>query len=232
MKPRNMRLFFKRVLLYSAVVCVLPLIAISWIALLINDDCSERVFTACGEILAICPTLIGSYFRKAYYWARCTNVSRDAQFLFGSMLAHRQVTIGKGTVIGPYSFIGFAEIGENVLLASRISIVSGKYQHRRPTTRNYRSEAAAADVPNRIGDNCWIGANAVILGHVGSNCIIGAGSVVFNDVPDNCTVLGNPARKVNILSRREIFMLPPCDVCPFPRESICILSQSCSSGNK
>ena len=227
-----MKLFFKRIFLYVAVICVLPLIIASWVALLVNDDCGARVFAACGELLAICPTLAGTYLRKAYYWARCTNVSRDAQFLFGSMLAHRQITIGKGTVLGQYSFIGFAEIGENVLLASRVSIVSGKYQHRRPNTRTRSLEAAPADVPNRIGDNCWIGASAVILSHVGTNCIIGAGSVVFNDVPDNCTVLGNPARKVSIMSGREKFVLPPCDIYPLPCENGCIWSQSCSLGNK
>lgn len=193
-----MKLFFKRLFLFIAAVCVLPLIITTWIASFINDDCGERVFAAWGESLAICPTLIGTYLRKAYYWAICTDVSCDTQFLFGSMLAHRRVAIGKGTVVGPYTFIGFADIGENVLISSRVSIVSGKYQHGRPAERISSAEATTEDISNRIGDNCWIGAGAVILSHVGNNCTIGAGSVVLNDVPDGCTVLGNPARRVNM----------------------------------
>lgn len=47
-----------------------------------------------------------------------------------------------------------------------------------------------------VGDNVWIGGNAIILQGVtiGDNVVIGAGSVVTKDIPDNCLVIGNPAR--------------------------------------
>ena len=47
-----------------------------------------------------------------------------------------------------------------------------------------------------IGDNVWIGANAIILPGVaiGNNCIIGAGSVVTKSFPSNCIIVGNPAK--------------------------------------
>lgn len=49
-----------------------------------------------------------------------------------------------------------------------------------------------------IGDNCWVGANATIIGGItiGDNVTVGAGAVVVKDVPDNCTVVGNPAHRV------------------------------------
>lgn len=47
-----------------------------------------------------------------------------------------------------------------------------------------------------IGDNCFIGSGATILGPVkiGNNVTVAAGSVVIHDVPDNCVVAGNPAQ--------------------------------------
>lgn len=50
-----------------------------------------------------------------------------------------------------------------------------------------------------IGDNCYIGTGATILGpvHIGNNVIIGAGSIVTKDIPDNCTVAGNPAKIIS-----------------------------------
>ena len=46
-----------------------------------------------------------------------------------------------------------------------------------------------------IGDNVWIGSNAIILAGVkiGKNSVIGAGAVVTKDVPPNVIVAGVPA---------------------------------------
>ncbi len=50
-----------------------------------------------------------------------------------------------------------------------------------------------------IGNDVWIGANAVILpevNRIGNGAVVGAGAVVSKDVPDYGVVLGNPARLV------------------------------------
>jgi galactoside O-acetyltransferase len=49
-----------------------------------------------------------------------------------------------------------------------------------------------------IGENVWIGANAVILPNVsiGNNSIIGAGSVVTKNIPSNVVAAGVPAKVV------------------------------------
>ena len=47
-----------------------------------------------------------------------------------------------------------------------------------------------------IGDNCYIGTGATILGpiRIGNNVTIAAGAVVVKDIPDNVIVAGNPAK--------------------------------------
>lgn len=47
-----------------------------------------------------------------------------------------------------------------------------------------------------IGDNCFVGAGAVIIGDIkiGNNVTVGANAVVTKDVPDNATVGGVPAK--------------------------------------
>ena len=47
-----------------------------------------------------------------------------------------------------------------------------------------------------IGDNCFIGAGAKIIGniHIGNNVKIGTNCVVYEDVPDNATVVLSKTR--------------------------------------
>lgn len=60
----------------------------------------------------------------------------------------------------------------------------------------------ASDMPYKgdtvIGNDVWIGQNAVILPgvHIGDGAIIGAESVVGSDVPPYTVVVGNPAKKL------------------------------------
>lgn len=51
----------------------------------------------------------------------------------------------------------------------------------------------------RIGERCFIGANAIIMPGVtiGDSVIIGAGTVVSKDVPSGSIVVGNPGRIIS-----------------------------------
>lgn len=51
----------------------------------------------------------------------------------------------------------------------------------------------------RIGNNVFVGAEAVILAGVsiGDNVVIGAGAVVAKDIPSNSVVVGNPCKIIN-----------------------------------
>ncbi|NEX94529.1 sugar O-acetyltransferase [Caulobacter sp. 17J65-9] len=53
--------------------------------------------------------------------------------------------------------------------------------------------------PVRVGDNVWIGGNAILLPgiSVGDDAVIGAGAVVTRDVPAGATVVGSPARQAS-----------------------------------
>ena len=188
----------KKIFFLLGLILTSPAILLTWMEVLVTRGRSERLFGSCKEIISLCPTIIGEYLRLAYYWAVCTDVSPDASFLFGSMVAHRSITVRSGVVVGAYSIIGYADIGENVLFGARVSLLSGKYQHGRPDERTGDDDATEQYQVIKIGSNCWIGQDSVIMADVGENCTVGAGSVVYKEVPDNTTVMGNPARKVNL----------------------------------
>jgi acetyltransferase-like isoleucine patch superfamily enzyme len=61
--------------------------------------------------------------------------------------------------------------------------------------------------PLTIGNDVWIGANAVVLPEVntiGDGAVIGAGAVVSRDVPPYAVVLGNPGRVVKYRFSQEV----------------------------
>lgn len=93
----------------------------------------------------------------------------------------------------------YIEIGQNCVLASGINIIDSN-AHK----INSLDRTKGSDEPKgiKIGDNVWIGINAVILkGTVlGNNCVVGAGSVVKGSFPDNAIIQGNPAIVTNTIN--------------------------------
>lgn len=51
----------------------------------------------------------------------------------------------------------------------------------------------------RLGKNCWIGANTVILRGttIGDNCVIGAGCIVTGDIPSNSVYIQKRSTEIN-----------------------------------
>ena len=107
------------------------------------------------------------------------------------------VSIGDHTRIGIHcTVIGPVCIGNNVNLAQGITVTALNHNFEDATKRI--DEQGISTKPVVIGDDVWIGANAVILPGVtiGRHVVVAAGAVVTKDVPDNCVVGGVPAKLI------------------------------------
>ena len=105
------------------------------------------------------------------------------------------VIIGDYTRIGLHNtIIGPVTIGSHVNLAQGITVTA--LNHNFEDTNQHIDEQGISTTPVSIGDDVWIGANAVILPgvHVGNHCVIAAGAVVTKDVPAHSLVAGVPAK--------------------------------------
>lgn len=113
---------------------------------------------------------------------------------------------------------GRIEIGDHsgassVVISSRSGVTIGRYCNIGGNVRIYDHDFHALDPkvrrgprgcddcatrPIQIGDDVFVGANAIILKGVtiGDRAIIGAGSVVTMDVPADAIAAGNPAKQV------------------------------------
>lgn len=89
------------------------------------------------------------------------------------------------------------EIGDNTNLGPNVGLISSNHDF----SDNLKHTIAK---PIKIGKNCWVGMNAVILPEVelGDNTIVGANSVVTKSFPEGYSVIaGNPAKIIKQLPK-------------------------------
>jgi acetyltransferase-like isoleucine patch superfamily enzyme len=93
-------------------------------------------------------------------------------------------------------------VGCDCRIASNVAIFDVNGHPADPEARRAGMPPSSEEVkPVRIGDNVWVGRNAIIHPGVtiGDGSIVSAGSVVVSDVPPLSVVAGNPARKIGAL---------------------------------
>ncbi len=103
------------------------------------------------------------------------------------------------------------EIGENTCIGGNSKILDNDFHPIEVESRNKLlndSKGGDSDAipakPVKIGKNCFIGCNCIVLkGSVlGDNCVVGAGAVVCGKFEDNCVIAGNPARVIKKLGNK------------------------------
>lgn len=91
------------------------------------------------------------------------------------------------------------KIGSYTRIGANCKIIDNDFH---PVELEYRHIGLNKEYTRRkpivIGNDCFIGANSIILKGttLGNNVIVGAGSVVHGTWPDNCIIAGNPAKLV------------------------------------
>lgn len=90
------------------------------------------------------------------------------------------------------------KIGKNLRTGPGVKIISSNHN-----LLNYAKHDVAK--PITIGDNCWLGANSVILPGVelGNHVVIAAGAVVTKSFKGNCVLAGVPAKVIKSLPNYE-----------------------------
>lgn len=104
------------------------------------------------------------------------------------------IQIPAATKIGSGFYIGHSGrviVSSDAVLGENINIATG-------VTIGQENRGKRAGSPT-IGNNCWIGTNAVVVGNIniGEDVMIAPLTFVNFDVPDHSIVIGNPARIIH-----------------------------------
>ena len=90
-------------------------------------------------------------------------------------------------------------LGDHTIFAPGVKMISANHSIGGDRTRHEPAD------PIRVGSNCWIGANAVILPGVsiGDGSVVGAGSVVTKSFGSHSLIVGVPGRLGRQLDRHD-----------------------------
>lgn len=105
--------------------------------------------------------------------------------------------LGPGAVVGHSCFFdcaGGIELAAGAGVAPGVRIFTSDHEMGGAEKRHGRIVLK----PVRIGEGCWVGANAVILPgvRIAPGCVIGAGAVVHRDTEPDGIYAGLPARRI------------------------------------
>ena len=131
------------------------------------------------------------WFWRFYRWQKASKylLFRDVFTFFMSRSAHRH-----GGYVGPdtvFQDIPSLPHGLHGIFISRYAVIGkGCWIYQNVTIGEVNGKAPV------IGDGCFIGAGAIIVGdiRIGNHVKIGAGAVVSTDIAGGCTVVSQPPR--------------------------------------
>ena len=107
------------------------------------------------------------------------------------------VIIGNNTLIGMGNvIIGPSTIGLNVILAQHVVLSGLNHGYKDIKIPIQLQEVSKSLIT--IKDDCWIGANVVIIAGVtiGRHSVVAAGAVVTKHIPEYSVAVGNPTRVI------------------------------------
>lgn len=112
------------------------------------------------------------------------NIGNNVGISGATIYARKEITIGDHTNIG-----------------GNVKILDNDFHPVEVEARLKDDKEKIGTAPIRIGRNCFIGCNALILKgtELGDNCVVGAGAVVCGKFEKNSVIAGNPARVIRKL---------------------------------
>lgn len=129
---------------------------------------------------------LANYFQENN-WLRVAKIPSLVNFILFGLEVPARLSIGPGLVLmhTQGTVLGASTIGRNVTIYHQVTIGAKELDF-----------AYNDNLRPTVGNGVIIGVGAKILGNVtiGDNCVIGANAVVISDVPNDCVAIGIPAK--------------------------------------
>ena len=153
-------------------------------------------FLTISEFLSLIPYAMGVIIRYEFYRRTLRSVGRNVIIGFGTVFFYPEISIGSNVFISSYNTIYYCDFGNNIIVAPGCRFLSGARSHSFEAVDMSMVQQGGRIKHIQIGDDVWIGANAIITDHVANGSVVGAGSIVNEEVKPYSVVVGNPMKVV------------------------------------
>ena len=153
-------------------------------------------FFTVTQILSVLPGNMGFIFRRVWYKCTLAKCGKNFSVDFLGWVRSPKSTVGDNVYVGVNSWVGLADIGDDVMISGGVIVLSGSGQHgiKRLDVPMRVQEGKVARVS--IGKDCWIGAGAIIHADVADHSVVGCGSIVTRKFAPYDVLAGVPAKKI------------------------------------
>jgi len=115
-----------------------------------------------------------------------------------------ELTIGNNVLFNNYCSVNCMvniTIGDNTWIGEGVRFYD--HNHKFKESNIPFTEQGFSTGSIKIGNNCWIGSNSIILQNVtiGDNCVIGANNLIFKSIPANTIVKARAMEVVEEIKR-------------------------------
>ncbi len=151
-------------------------------------------FLTVSRLTALIPGIIGLHWRIWWYELTLNSCGKNFYIDWMSAIKTPMTSVGNNVFIGPSCWIGWASIGDDVMLGGHITILSGARHHSfddLDTPMNMQKGSLTQTV---IGSDVWIGNRSVVMSNVSPGSVVAAGSVVNKEHDPFTIIAGCPAK--------------------------------------
>lgn len=163
-------------------------------------------FVTVSRLLALLPGRIGRWWRAAWYERALAGCGERLYVDWMAAIRTPKTHIGNNVFIGTFCWIGWADIGDDVMLGGHVRVLSGRHHHDFDRLDVPMSQQGGEPAQVKIGDDVWVGNGAIIMADVAPGSVVGAGAVVTKTFDPYTVLVGVPARPIR---RRDRAPLDP-----------------------
>jgi virginiamycin A acetyltransferase len=158
-------------------------------------------FETVARSLSLIPGLGGMWLRRLWYRRTLAACGDHLYVDFLGAIRTPKTRVGHHVHIGVECWVGWADIGDDVMLGGHIVVLSGLTQHAFGRLDIPMRAQPGSTRCIRIGRDVWVGNGAIIGADVSEGTVVAAGSVVTQTFPALSIIAGVPARVVG--NRRD-----------------------------